>query len=201
MVWAPSATLRRWFSTRWRNAAIACSIDRTALLLLLHRGAFLLGVAPLADVLVRRHPAASGHRPVDDGDDAAVGGFDFRAGGFSLAHGGGNFLPVLHGLAREAAVGDAVFEQACQRAAGPRHVIRQFVQFLVAPVADDQPLIAVEHAQALRHVVERDAHAAVLCPQPVRRENDGECHRRDAGERGVKRAGRAPPAAKRRRAA
>ncbi len=71
-------------------------------------------------------------------------------------------LPVLTGIAREAAVGDAVFKQVGERAARLHDVFGQIVQLLVALVADDQSLVAVEHAQALRHVVDGDAHARVV---------------------------------------
>ncbi|MGB6861914.1 MAG: hypothetical protein WBE32_13360 [Pseudolabrys sp.] len=50
-----------------------CLVDHGApLLLLLHRHPLAFRVSPLGDVLMRRHPAAIGHWPVDDGNCASV---------------------------------------------------------------------------------------------------------------------------------
>ncbi len=63
----------------------------------------------------------------------------------------------------------------------------RLVELHVAAVADDQPFVAVEHAQALRHVVDRDAHARIVHLHPPGDDNAGEQHRqnrRQAGEEG-----------------
>jgi len=48
-----------------------------------------------------------------------------------------------------------------ERAAGADRV-RQIIQLLVAAIAEDEPLFGVEHAEALRHIVQSRAHAPVL---------------------------------------
>ena len=48
------------------------------------------------------------------------------------------------------------------RGAGPHLLGRQAVHFRVAPVADDQPQIGIEHGEALRHVVEGRVELQVL---------------------------------------
>ena len=158
---------------------------RAPLLLLLHRGALALGAAPLGDVLMRRHPAAVGHRPVDDQDDAPVGGFRLPRSWCSPcaieARSSCRYSSILRA---KLPLRDAVFEQAGQRGAGLRHLGRQIVHFQVAPVADHQPLVAVEHAQALRHVVERDPHAPVVGAQPLRQQDQRHRHRHERGEAG-----------------
>ncbi len=73
---------------------------------------------------------------------------------------------------------------AIQRRAGAHDLVRQLIHLGVAAVADDQPLMAVEHAQPLRHVVERDAHALVVRLQALRTDQDRGRHRRDRGQRG-----------------
>ena len=158
--------------------------DGAALLLFLHRGAFAFGVAPFGDVLMRRHPAAARHRAVDDHDHAPAGGFDFRGGGLALLHGGGQALPVFIRIAREAAVFDAEFEQACERAARPHDLVGKLVEVHVAAIAHDQPLVGVEHAQALRHVVDRDAHAHVVDLHAAGDGNGGGKHRQQCRQAG-----------------
>ena len=156
------------------------------MLLLLHRGAFAFGIAPFGDVLVSRHPAAVRHRPVDDGDHASAGGFDFRGDRLALRHGGDQPLPVFLWIARKAAVGDAEFEQAGERAARLHDLVGELVQIHVAAIADDQPLVAVEHAQALRHVVDSDAHAPVVDLHAPGDEDAGDQHRQNRRQAGAK---------------
>ena len=75
MAMAPSVTVRSRSSTRWWKLAIAGIDGRAPPLLLLHGSALALGATPVGDVLVRGHPAAIGHRPVDDQDGAPFCGF------------------------------------------------------------------------------------------------------------------------------
>lgn len=43
-------------------------------------------------------------------------------------------------------------------------MLGKIVDFFIRPVADDKPLIGVEHRQPARHVVERELQAAIeLC--------------------------------------
>jgi hypothetical protein len=147
MVSAPSLTVRRCAPRRAAEGG-DCRVDHAAaLLLLLHKGALALGVAPLGDVLMRRHPAAARHRPVGDQDGAAVFGFAFFAARLAALHRGQKLGAIVLDVAREAALRGAVFEQLDQCRARPRHGIRHLLHVAVAAVAHHQPLVGVEHAQ------------------------------------------------------
>ena len=63
------------------------------------------------------------------------------------------------------AVGEAVFEDLPHGRAGLHLLRRQPVHLGVALVADDQPLLAVEHGEALRHVVQGGVELLVLVLQ------------------------------------
>jgi hypothetical protein len=76
-----------------------------------------------------------------------------------------------------------MLDQFAQRAARFHHVGRQFVHAQIRPVADHDAACRIEHAQALRHVVESVGHAADLCVRP----RASEC----AGGDGEQRAGNA----------
>jgi hypothetical protein len=101
-----------------------------------------------------------------------------------MRHGGEQFAPVLLRVACEGVIGDPEFEQARQRAAGLGDVVGELVQLHIALVADDQPLVAVEHAQALRHVVERDAHAPIAQLHAPAKDRAGQRHRQHRRQRG-----------------
>ena len=58
-----------------------------------------------------------------------------------------------------------MLDQFAQLAARLHHLRRQLVHFEKAPVEDDDFLVRIEHAQALRHVVEGRVEADVLLPQ------------------------------------
>jgi hypothetical protein len=59
------------------------------------------------------------------------------------------------------------------------------IKLQVAAIADDQPLVAVEHAQALRHVVDRDAHALVVDVHPPDHGDAGDQHRQRRQQTGA----------------
>jgi hypothetical protein len=56
----------------------------------------------------------------------------------------------------------SVFEQAVQRAPGCDDIGREIVHLHVAAIANDQALVAVEHARTLRHIVDRASHALIF---------------------------------------
>jgi hypothetical protein len=58
-----------------------------------------------------------------------------------------------------------MIEDLLKRRAGPRQLGRQPVDARVALVANYQPLLGVEHGEALGHVVEGRVEAQVLPPQ------------------------------------
>ncbi len=117
------------------------------------------GQKPLRDVLERRHEAAVGHRAMRDRKRGAVaerrdGGASQRLGDeLALRRFGGVRVPVdglrhAHDLAHVHADGELAF--------------RDFEHFRDALIEDDEPLLRVEHAQALRHVLQRRVEPLVL---------------------------------------
>jgi hypothetical protein len=124
-------------------------------LLLLERNAFHFGFALVADVGVAADPAAARQAAVHDQENAAVRDLDLGAGRFSLCHIGDQLAPEFRWIAQERTVGGAVGEDVAERRPRRRDRFGQFVECAIRIVAEQQALIAVEHAQALRHVVER----------------------------------------------
>ena len=109
-----------------------------------------LGTPTLGDVLVRRQPAAVRHRMPQDHDDAAVA--ELLDVGRSAELGGDIFGRVC---ADEIAADFAVVDDRFELRARLHHVFRQIVDLPVALVGDQNPMLRVEHAQALRHVLQR----------------------------------------------
>ena len=110
----------------------------------------------IGDVLMRRHPATIRHRPVANPENAAICQFDdgvvLLLADDKLIAPGEVFVHGHRGMAsRLKPQGDDLLEEH----AGSDAVRRQIVHVDVAAVADDQPLLAVEEAKPLRHVVER----------------------------------------------
>src|SRR3954469_20120771 len=60
---------------------------------------------------------------------------------------------------------DAMRDDVTDRHAGTKDVRGQIEYFGIALVADDQAHVLVEHAQAVRHVIEGDIEAVVLLLQ------------------------------------
>ena len=58
-------------------------------------------------------------------------------------------------------------EQFPQRASGLHDVAREIVHLDVLAVADDDPLVRVEHDEALRHIVESRVEPGILVLQIV----------------------------------
>ncbi len=82
----------------------------------------------------------------------------------------------------------AMLDQSMQAQARPHDLGRQLVHLHITDVAHDDAALRVEHAQALRHVVERVGYAPVAPAQPLVRESgagderDAECA--EQGSRG-----------------
>ncbi len=121
-----------------------------------------LRAAPFGDVLVGRHPAAAGHRHVHHGDGAAVVELDELAGRRAGFDGRGEALEILVDVPRKASDGGAPFEQSSKRKAGADVVRAEAVHLGVARIADDEPAVAVEHDEPLRHVGNRRIETHVL---------------------------------------
>jgi len=114
----------------------------------LNRG---LRLATLGDVLVRAHPSAARHRHVRGRDRAAVVHLLDR-----VARGVDRAGPILQIFLRRAtapdAERDAPLDDLAARVARLNVLGLQPIQGGVALVADDDALVLVVHAQALRHV-------------------------------------------------
>ena len=123
----------------------------------------LLLVAPaVGDVLVDGDPAAAVDRLVGDLDHPPVA--QFVDGAIRLVAGdlGDAGLDIfLRGL-RGTAGRDPRLEDRPQRHSRSHIVGAQPVHLGVARIADDEPLLAVEHAQAMGHVFQRHLQNAVL---------------------------------------
>ena len=124
-------------------------------------------VAPqLGDVLVRGDPTAVRHRHVGNGEDASVAERMGTRRTLPPCHSGEPVVDVL--LRRAAGVGaggDAVAENLAQRCAGPHLLGRQAIHLGIPAVGDHEPLVGVEHAQPLRHVLQRGVQQHVLRAQ------------------------------------
>jgi hypothetical protein len=125
-----------------------------------------LGAAQLGDVLERGDPPAVGGGLVHGSDDASVAQL-LHVGGGHVVGGYGQARPnILLGIAaRVDSAGDAVLENLAQGRARLHLVEGQTVHLGIATVADGQPLLAVEHADGLLHVLERGVEALVLLVQ------------------------------------
>ena len=114
------------------------------------------GLAAFGDVLVGRDPAAVGGGVVGAGHHAAVAEFvEMRAVGGAAHEVGQLRQQFVHGLAGVILPRHAQFEDFAERDAGLDLVALQPEDFEEAPVDDLEPVLRVEQAQALRHVVER----------------------------------------------
>jgi hypothetical protein len=100
-----------------------------------------------------------------------------------------NLFAVLVGIAGEQSGLPAMLDQFTQRAAGLHQFGRQFVHAQKRPVADRDAACRVEHAQALRHVIESVGEAADLGVRPPANEcagGDGEQRAGNSGHHGGK---------------
>ena len=132
---------------------------------------------------MRGYPTAVRHRRVDRVNGAAVArAYDplRNVAGGDAVH---DLFAVLVGIASEQSGLPAMLDQFAQRAAGLHHVGRQFIHAQISLVADDDAAGRIEHAQTLRHVVERVGKTADLGMHPPARD----C----AGGDGEQRAGKA----------
>jgi len=86
-----------------------------------HRCALQLGEMLLGDILMGRDPAAVTHRPVGDGDEAALMLAD-AGDGPALGDAAQEVRNVLIAVAGEASDPDAMVKEFAKRNAGPGHL-------------------------------------------------------------------------------
>ncbi len=120
-----------------------------------------LGVLSVGDVFVRRDPAAVRDRVIDHGDRPAVG--EHELGGKNLlarqslvTHG-----HVTIGLLLDSTGRDEIFEQFPERPSECHELRRKSVELDESIVPHHQPLIAVVHREALRHIAEGGIEVSV----------------------------------------
>jgi hypothetical protein len=94
--------------------------------------------------------------------------------------------PVFDGIAREAAIVDSLLEQVLQRDARLNDVARHLIHIHVALIADDETFVAVEHAQALQHIVDRNPHAQVIRTQHSGEHGQSQRHGKEGNDCGEK---------------
>ena len=90
-------------------------------------------------------------------------------------------------LAWEQAEREPVIENVFDGRSGSRQRGRQFEEAGVILVADDEPTFGIEHAQSLRHVVERGVEPSDL--NPAGRAGAAEQMNRDENRRAASNAG------------
>ena len=115
----------------------------------------------LGDVLMRRDPAAAGRRLVLQRDHAAVVEMRDHVDIFAMRELPPQAREIGVDIGREIAGLLAQPQDFRERAAGLHDIGRQIVHLQVTLVADHEPFLRVEHAQALRHVVERGVDAGI----------------------------------------
>ncbi len=108
----------------------------------------------VGNVFMRRDPSATRHRTIDDMNAAAIRQPDRRVSGLAEHDVLDDTLTILIRIADEQSGGLAMLDQLTQRASRLHDLGRQAVHLKELPVAKNQPPLAVEHEQALRHVLD-----------------------------------------------
>src|SRR5437588_6345346 len=115
------------------------------------------------------NPAATGHWLPGNADEAAIGKLvDPACGGGAWQRIQRRQHPacrVVTGAALEDAVGNAMADDFTVWRPRPQQFRRQTIHPGIAIIADDKPLLGVEHAQALAHVIHRRIQPELLLPQ------------------------------------
>ena len=109
-----------------------------------------------------RDPAAIRHGLVHDGDRPPIHGLHDDLEFFPETELGRELGPVSIGVKNDLVSLDPVLQERLQGAAGPHDLARQIVHLEVTIVADDNPLVRIEHDEALRHIVEGGVEPGVL---------------------------------------
>ncbi|MGY4413766.1 hypothetical protein ACVWW4_005502 [Bradyrhizobium sp. LB7.1] len=126
----------------------------------------LVGADAIGDVVMGREPAAGGAGLVLDLDQAALRGLDDRA--LRLPGIAQDAVAIGIDVAVERAGVVAMLDHFAEMSAGLHDFGRQAVHLDVAPIADDQPFVLIEHQEALRHGVHRGVEPLLLHREPAR---------------------------------
>ena len=126
-----------------------------------HVGDARLRAPLLGHVLERRHPVALRHRLLSDSNDTLVRAFDLEAGGAMAAD---VLLELVGDVGRHVTERELRAEAITRADACLRVDVEEALELRVL---HDRQHVAVEHAQPLRHVVERRVEQRVLFLQRV----------------------------------
>jgi hypothetical protein len=121
-----------------------------------------LGLFLRGDVLVDGDPAAVRHRPVIDRECPPVAHGVFDIIRLAAADFRQPLLDISAGVFRTVTGGNASFQDRKQCHAALHLLGWNPVHFAIALIAHDQTLVAVEHAQPVRHVLERGIEPHIL---------------------------------------
>ena len=125
-----------------------------------------LGLALLGDVFVGGDPAAARHRPVANLEGASVLQFDDAVLCYVGKRDIGAPSQIFVARHRRKAAGfKAQIDDFVERRAGADSAARNIIHVDKAVVADDQLVVGVEEAQALRHIIDRGVELEVSYPQ------------------------------------
>ena len=174
IVAALSPTDLRTFSTRSRKFRIAASIVPRLLSssTIASRCCCSLRCSVTSSWVATQPPVS--HWGIDDVDDASVARLDGPGERFSLRHAVENVPAIFLDISLKVAGLFAMFDQISQRAAYFHDLRLEIVHREVRLVAHHDAARRIEHAQALRHVVERRHAVAADAPQPQRDDEHGE---------------------------
>ena len=130
-----------------------------------HVGDLGLGAALVGDVLMRRHCSTVGHGPNRNGEAASVAelAVEMAEGVVAAAQHAAHDVVGRH--FRLQAVGHPMLDNLLQRGAGLHLRRGKVVDFGISVVAQHEPMLGIEHRQALDDVVECCIELVILRPQ------------------------------------
>src|SRR5437016_3835606 len=122
-----------------------------------------LSAALLGNVIVGRYPPAVRQGLMDDGDCPSIRHFNDKRHGFAFRdHCDPNRNERVASANRMVAGCKSLTKNVLKKHSGLNLLARNSVHLRVSAIRYDKALIAIEHAQALRHVVERGLEPEIL---------------------------------------
>ncbi len=122
----------------------------------------------LRDVLKSRDPSAIGHRPIDDAQDPTIEALNDSRNGLAFGNVFEKAGVELLGIAGKIAMRLVILQPIKQRAATGDEFRRVTRNLQVTLIMEDGKPVGVEHAQALRHIIERGVELKLLGAQQFR---------------------------------